>query len=122
MESRANSAEVRNPVLALRSARRLQELPPDVRALLRDILLETRVDANAKAEESWRRRKGPIACYWRAVSTYALHLARVLRPPRTLRSPTPARVAVEGRLTAPAPAIGPTLVRQRMTGNSPRPE
>jgi len=82
---RANCAEVRNPVLALPSAKRLHELPPEVRELLRDILMEMRADANVKAEDSWRHRKGPIACYWRAVSTYALHLARVLRPARRFR-------------------------------------
>ena len=84
--ARSSATEVRNPLLSLPSAKRLQELPPDVRDLLRDILLELRVDANVKAEESWRRRKGCIAAYWRAVSTYALHLARVVRASRGSRS------------------------------------
>lgn len=92
--SRSNSAEVRNPLLALPSAQRLQQLPPEVRELLRDILMEIRVDANVKAEASWRKSKGPIACYWRAVSTYALHLARALRP---RPSPAPAVQGVTRR-------------------------
>lgn len=97
--SRSNSAEVRNPLLALPSAQRLQQLPPEVRELLRDILMEIRVDANIKAEASWRKSKGPIACYWRAVSTYALHLARVLRP---RRAPPAAVPAVTRRVVSPA--------------------
>ena len=66
----------RNPVLDLPAARRLEELPPEARAALRDVLLELADQANANAEEAWRRRKGPMAAYWRAVSTYAKHIAR----------------------------------------------
>jgi len=33
---------------------------------------------NAEAENAWRRRKGPMAAYWRAVATYARHLAHAL--------------------------------------------
>ncbi|MGU2073411.1 hypothetical protein ACSETA_10695 [Pseudomonas aeruginosa] len=39
---------------------------------------ELRVQANTEAENAWRRRKGPMAAYWRAVSTYARHIAHAL--------------------------------------------
>jgi hypothetical protein len=72
-------ATVRNPVLALPSAARLKGLPPEARAALEAILLELRADAGARAEHSWKRRKAPMAAYWRAVSVYAGHVARALR-------------------------------------------
>lgn len=66
----------RNPVLDLPSARRLETLPPEARAALRAVLLDVAVEANVLAETAWRKRKGPMAAYWRAVSTYAKHIAR----------------------------------------------
>lgn len=42
---------------------------------------ELRDAANAEAEKAWRRRKGPMAVYWRAVATYARHLAHALSRP-----------------------------------------
>lgn len=72
-------AEVRNPVLALPAVERLRALDPECRAALRAVLLDVAVAANANAETSWRKRKGPMAAYWRAVSTYAKHIARATR-------------------------------------------
>lgn len=69
----------RNPVLGLRAVARLNALPPAVRAELAVLLLELRDDARAKAEASWKRHKGPMAVYWRAVGVYAGHIARALR-------------------------------------------
>ena len=71
--------EVRNPVLALPGTARLLELDPHTRSLLRAVLLDLAADARARAEDSWRRHKAPMAAYWKAVSVYAGHLARVLR-------------------------------------------
>lgn len=73
------AALVRNPVLGLPAVAQLQALPDDVRATLRAALLELRADADAKAEHAWKKRKGPMAAYWRATSTYAGHFARALR-------------------------------------------
>lgn len=78
MTDRSTKAEVRNPVLALPSAKRLQALPLDSRAALRSTLLDMRDDARARAAECWARHKAPMACYWKAVSVYANHLARAL--------------------------------------------
>jgi hypothetical protein len=79
MTARSSTPDVRNPVLKLPAVERLQALPPDVRADLRSALIELRGDANAKAEQAWRKRKGPMAAYWRATATYAGHFARALR-------------------------------------------
>jgi hypothetical protein len=72
------SPVVRNPILALPGTARLLQLDPHTRALLRAVLLDLAADARTRAEESWRRPK-PMAAYWKAVSVYAGHLARVLR-------------------------------------------
>lgn len=78
MAARDRLPEVRNPVLALPASARLLELDPDARAALRAVLLDLRDDARARAAECWRKHKAPMACYWKAVSVYANHLARTL--------------------------------------------
>jgi hypothetical protein len=73
------SAEVVNPVLALPGVKdRLAALSPNEREAVRGFLLALHADAHPKAEENWRRRKGPIAVYWRCVGVYAGHLARAI--------------------------------------------
>jgi hypothetical protein len=67
-----------NPLLKLPAGRALLELPAEQRAPLEALLRELRDQANVEAENSWRRRKGPMAAYWRAVSTYARHTAHAL--------------------------------------------
>jgi hypothetical protein len=78
MPERSSRREVRNPLLALPSARRAASLPPELRELLSDLLGELAADARARAEASWRH-KAPMALYWKAVSVYAGHLRRTLR-------------------------------------------
>ena len=56
----------------------LRRLPKDDRARIEAVMRELRDQANTEAENAWRRRKGPMAAYWRAVSTYARHLAHAL--------------------------------------------
>lgn len=86
MTLRSNRAEVRNPVLALPSIRRLQSLDPEARAALRALLLDLRADARDRADKCWRTRKPPLAAYWAAVSVYAGHVARALtKPPKPQR-------------------------------------
>lgn len=67
-----------NPLLKLPSGRALLDLPADDRARIETVMRELRDQANIEAENSWKRRKGPMAAYWRAVSTYARHLAHAL--------------------------------------------
>jgi hypothetical protein len=77
--ARSSQAAVRNPLLALEAAQRVAALPPDARAALRDLLLAIRADAQVRAAECWRKHKAPMACYWKAVSVYAGHAARLTR-------------------------------------------
>jgi hypothetical protein len=67
-----------NPLMRLPAAKKLMALPPDQRVLIEQLLRELRTDADREAENAWKRRKGPMAAYWRAVSTYARHIAHML--------------------------------------------
>ena len=77
--SRSARAVVRNPLLALPSAQEIAALPTEARAALRKLLLELRADARARAEKCWKQNKAPMAAYWKAVSVYAGHTARICR-------------------------------------------
>lgn len=79
MTARSNRREVRNPVLALPAARRLAELDPASREVLAAILKDLATDAAERAQASWRKNKGPMAAYWKAVSVYAKHVRAAVR-------------------------------------------
>lgn len=68
----------KNPLLQLPAGKALLALPADQRAPIEAVMRELRQQANAEAENSWAKRKGPMAAYWRAVSTYARHTAHAL--------------------------------------------
>ncbi|MGY4837945.1 hypothetical protein [Burkholderia pyrrocinia] len=76
-----------NPLLKLPAGRALMHLPAEQRAALEAVLRELRDQANAEAENAWRRRKGPMAAYWRAVSTYARHIAHALSKGNQTQAP-----------------------------------
>lgn len=67
-----------NPLLRLTAAQQLLKLPVEQRSVLASLLRELRADADRQAEHAWRKRKGPMAAYWRAVATYARHTAHAL--------------------------------------------
>lgn len=67
-----------NPLLRLPAGKKLLALPKEDRERIEAVMRELREQANEEAENAWRRRKGPMAAYWRAVSTYARHLAHAL--------------------------------------------
>lgn len=67
-----------NPLLRLPAGRALLALPRADRQRIEAVMRELRDQANTEAEKAWQRRKGPMAAYWRAVSTYARHLAHAL--------------------------------------------
>lgn len=81
MNLRSSRPDVRNPVLSLPAAARLRDLPPEARSALEDLLREISSDASVRAEQSWRKSKGPMAAYWKAVSVYAKHIARAVARP-----------------------------------------
>jgi hypothetical protein len=67
-----------NPLLNLPAGRALLALPAEDRARIEAVMRELRDQANREAENAWHRRKGPMAAYWRAVATYARHIAHAL--------------------------------------------
>lgn len=76
---RSKRRDVRNPVLALPAVTRLNALDPSAKEALRALLLDLKADAQRRADECWRRHKGPMAVYWKCVAVYAGHIAKVLR-------------------------------------------
>lgn len=79
MIDRSSRREVRNPILGLHSAKlALLELTPCERERVKTVMLAIRDDARDRAQLNWRRHKAPMALYWKAVSVYAGHIARVL--------------------------------------------
>ena len=67
-----------NPLLRLPAGRALMTPPAEDRRRIAGVMRELRGQANEEAEKAWKRRKGPMAAYWRAVATYARHLAHAL--------------------------------------------
>lgn len=80
MSARSNRREVRNPVLALPSVKKLEALPPEARQAVADLLADLVGDARQRAQSSWLKNKGPMAAYWKAVGAYAEHIRRVVKP------------------------------------------
>lgn len=78
--SRSLRPDVRNPVLGLPSAEQLQSLSPEAKAVVASIFKDINAQARERAQESWRRNKGPMAVYWKAVGAYAGHIYRAVRP------------------------------------------
>lgn len=68
-----------NPLLRLPAGKALLTLPAEDRQRIEAVMRELREQANHEADIAWKRRKGPMAAYWRAVATYARHIATALR-------------------------------------------
>lgn len=76
---RSSRPEVRNPVLGLKSVRKLVALfSPGLRIALADVLKEIAEEATVKRDECVRKCKYPMAAYWNAVRVYANHIARAI--------------------------------------------
>ncbi len=67
-----------NPLLQLPAGKALMALPLADRKRIEAVMRELRDQANREADTAWKRRKGPMAAYWRAVATYSRHLAHAL--------------------------------------------
>lgn len=74
-----------NPLLKLPAGKALLAMPEADRQRIEAVMRDLRDQANHEAEKAWKRRKGPMAAYWRAVATYARHVAHALR--RGTRAP-----------------------------------
>ena len=68
-----------NPLLKLPAGQALLALPDDQRSAIEAVMRDLRSQADREAEIAWRRRKGPMAAYWRAVATYARHIAHACK-------------------------------------------
>lgn len=67
-----------NPLLNLPAGKALLDLPLEDRKRIEAVMRQLRDQANKEADNAWKRRKGPMAAYWRAVATYARHIAHAL--------------------------------------------
>lgn len=67
-----------NPLLRLPAGKALLDLPGEDRKRIEAVMRDLRAQADKEAELAWSRRKGPMAAYWRAVATYARHIAHAL--------------------------------------------
>jgi hypothetical protein len=67
-----------NPLLKLPAGKALMALPLADRRHFEALYRQLRAQADAEADKAWKRRKGPMAAYWRAVATYARHTAHAL--------------------------------------------
>lgn len=79
VKERSASTAVRNPLTRLKSAARIQSLPLEAKVALRALMIELSGDALELANQSWRRKKAPMAAYWKAVSVYAKHASRLAK-------------------------------------------
>lgn len=66
-----------NPLLKTDAAKAMLDLPEQDLLRIEGLMRDLRAQANANAEKAWASRKGVIAAYWRAVSTYARHVAHI---------------------------------------------
>lgn len=84
MSERSNRATVRNPILLMPAMQRLQALmqaaPAPLQAAFREVLVEMKRDAAARADHQWKKHKAPMAVYWNGISVYVGHLVRALWP------------------------------------------
>lgn len=72
--------DVRNPALKLPAAAEIQALPREQRRPLGILLRQLAHQARDEAERSLRRNKPWMFVYFRVVSVYAKHIARVIDP------------------------------------------
>jgi hypothetical protein len=77
---RSARKEIRNPVLALPAVRDFLMLPAEERRHAGILLRRLAGEADTEALQAWDRRRAMQAAYWRAVATYAKHVARAVDP------------------------------------------
>lgn len=81
---RGARVDVRNPIVLLPEAQALAAtMTPEQRRAFGDLMRAMAREADKQAEKAWRKRKGPMAAYWRAGCTYMKHIARAIDPRST---------------------------------------
>lgn len=82
--SRSTSAAVRNPIAAdPEVCAILGEMSPEGREILARVLSRLARTWRAKAEQSWRKHKPPVAAYWKSNAVNARHLSLACRKVRS---------------------------------------
>jgi hypothetical protein len=77
---RSSTAEVRNPILGLPTARAIaDQVDGQALELLARLLTELGDDCADRAKKAWRTHKAPMACYWKICAVYSRHIARAMR-------------------------------------------
>lgn len=88
--ARSSQDIVRNPLLALPSVQRLAALidqqPAEVREAFNAVLSEISGDCRERGDNAWRKHKGPMAAYWKALGVYFRHFRLALRRPAPAES------------------------------------
>ena len=79
MMNRSLRTDVRNPLIRLSGAQAIQQLSPEAKKALDELLTDIVIDARIQAEKCWRKHKAPMAAYWKAVSVYAGHTRKLTR-------------------------------------------
>lgn len=81
---RGARVDVRNPIVLMAEAKALAaSMSPMQRQLFGRLMRRMAADADKNAEKAWKKRKGPMAAYWRAGCTYMKHIARAIDPAST---------------------------------------
>ncbi|MDE1905144.1 MAG: hypothetical protein KGH75_01655 [Rhodospirillales bacterium] len=76
---RSAAAETRNPILRLPAMQAMiDQLSPETRRLLGDLLRQLAEQSACEGERCWRRGKAVMGAYWRVVSVYAKHIAHAI--------------------------------------------
>lgn len=73
----ANTLEKQNPLLKLPAARQIRAAPEEFRREWNQLCLELKAQAVEKGNDNWSKRKYMNAAYWKVVSVYAGHAARL---------------------------------------------
>lgn len=76
--SRSTKPDIRNPLLGLPSVIALQDLSPEARAALKEMLRNISKDCRVRANKAWASHKAPMAAYWKSLAVYANHMQRLL--------------------------------------------
>lgn len=78
MSGRSSRADVRNPVLTLPAMQRIADQETISREDLRVLLAEAKAEAQARADQCWRKHKAPMAAYWKSWAVNLGHMRRAL--------------------------------------------
>ena len=77
---RSSAPDVRNPLLKLKSAAALRELPLTARAAVRSVMVGVRAESRRRADAGWNVRRVPAAAHWKCLAIYAGHVVNLLGP------------------------------------------